>query len=353
MIMIKKNVLLVVCLFSLSLVSCSGVTLLKKTYPESATFLLCSLRGNNRPLSNAERFGFFSSKLWEHYEENLKAEIDVFGATPGYILWYIQIGEDFPLHVAEYNRELGIATVINHDLKSDGFTPERNEQLLRAIVRGEWDDYFREFARKARDLNVEVYYRFGYEMNGNWFPWAGKPKLFVDAWRHTWKLFKKEKANNVKWVFSPSVVWGQRNFKKDILPYYPGEQFVNIVALDGYNFGDDHDKYHTWESFYHVYAGSVSGLMSFNKPMWIAEIGCPSDPRRQKWLRDFFDFFDNNNCFEVFFWFNENKSNEPNFRIDGDAASLFIFREWAQRINTPEGIERNVASVSDSPHRCT
>jgi mannan endo-1,4-beta-mannosidase len=331
-------------LLSILLVSCTGSRFFKKTSPESATFLLCSLRGNNRSLSNAERFGFFSSKLWQHYEENLQTEIDVFGATPGYILWYIQMGEEFPLHVAEHNRELGISTVINHDLKSDQFTPEQNEQLLREIARGEWDDYFREFAKKARDLKVDVYYRFGYEMNGNWFPWCGKPKPFVAAWRHTWKLFKKEKASNVKWVFSPSVVWGQRNFKNDILPYYPGEQYVNIVALDGYNFGDNHDKYHSWESFYHVYAGSVAGLLGFNKPMWIAEIGCPSDPRRQKWLRDFLDFFDNNSCFEAFFWFNENKEGEPNFRIDGDDASLYIFREWAQRVNPPKSPAYDVAS---------
>jgi hypothetical protein len=323
--------------------SCSGLRFSRKNYPESATYLLCSVRGNNRPLSNAERFGFFSSKLWEHYEENLKAEIDVFGANPGYIMWYIQMGEDFPLHVAEHNRDLEISTVINHDIKSDMFTPDRNDRLLKEISKGKWDNYFRNFAKKARDLRVDVYYRFGYEMNGDWFPWCEQPKLFVAAWRRVWKIFKKEKAFNVKWVFSPSVVWGQKNFEEDILPYYPGDNYVNIVALDGYNFGDGHDKYHTWESFYHVYAGSVAGLMSFNKPMWIAEIGCPADPRRQKWLRDFLEFFDNNNCFEVFFWFNENKKGEPNFRIDGDEASLYVFREWVQTVNPPDRSNESIA----------
>ncbi len=345
-----KILLPVMLLIPMYLISCTGINILKKSYSESATFLLCSLRGKNRPIANAERFGFFSSKLWEDYEDNLKAEIDVFGAAPGYILWYTQLGEDFPINVAEHNRDLGIATVINHDLKSDGYTPERNAQLLKEIAHGKWDGYFREFARKARDLNVDVYYRFGYEMNGNWFPWSEQPRNYIDAWRHAWKIFKKEKAHNVKWVFSPSVVWGQKNFKKDILPYYPGEQYVNIVALDGYNFGDNHDKYHSWESFYQVYAGSIAGLMSFNKPMWIAEIGCPSDPRRQKWLRDFLEFFDNNSCFEVFFWFNENKAGEPNFRIDGDDASLFVFREWAQRVNPPEGVHENVAQTFESLH---
>ncbi|NLD99830.1 MAG: hypothetical protein GX640_08140, partial [Fibrobacter sp.] len=153
------------------------------------------------------------------------------------------------------------------------------------------------------------------------------------AWKHTWKIFKKEQADSVKWIFSPGVVWGDKTFKDDILPYYPGDEFVDIVALDGYNFGDNHDQFHQWESFFDVYSGSIIGLMNFNKPMWIAEIGCPSDSRRHEWLKDFLSFFDSNSCFEVFFWFNDNKVDEPNFRIDADYASLAIFREWAQRVN--------------------
>lgn len=345
-----KN-LFVTLLVSTLLVSCGGYGILRKQYSETTAFLLCSMWENDRPNTNAERFGFFSSTLWENYAENLKSEIDVFGATPGYILWYIQMGETFPSHIAEHNRDLGISTVINHDLKADMLTPDQNARILKEIARGKWDDYLRQFARKARDLKVDVYYRFGYEMNGDWFPWGEQPKLFVDAWRHAHKVFKKEGAANVKWIFSPSVVWGQKNFEKDILPYYPGEQFVDIVALDGYNFGDNHSRHHAWESFYQVYAGSISGLMSFNKPMWIAEIGCPSDPRRQKWLRDFLDFFDNNTCFSAFFWFNENKAGEPNFRIDGDDESLFIFREWAQRINSPLGTGENVAQSQGSSGR--
>ncbi|NLE02273.1 MAG: hypothetical protein GX640_20615, partial [Fibrobacter sp.] len=136
-------------------------------------------------MTNAQRFGFFSSKLWKNYEVSLAEEIDVFGATPGYILWYLQMGDDFPLKIAEHNKKLGIYTVINQDIKSDQLSPSQNEVLLKEIVEGKWDDYFRKFARQARDMNYRVYYRFGYEMNGNWFPWGEKKKLFVSAWKHT------------------------------------------------------------------------------------------------------------------------------------------------------------------------
>ena len=338
-----------ICVFMiLSQVSCVHNVINTSIENESAVFLRCSLHGDRPAVPNAQRFGFFSSKLWENYEDNLREEINVFGAVPGYVLWYLQMGEGFPEQVADVNKQLGIYTVINQDLKNDQFSLERNENILKEIIDGKWDDYFRKLAIQARELDMKVYYRFGYEMNGSWFPWGKKSKLYVNAWKHTSKLFKKEKADSVMWIFSPTVVWGQQTFEKDILPYYPGNEYVDIVALDGYNFGDQHDRYHQWESFQKVFARSVSGLMNFGKPMWIAEIGCPSDPRRHYWLRDFLDFFDSNNCFDVFLWFNENKSGEPNFRIDGDDESLKIFRAWAQKTNDPD---QNNATLAAGPFK--
>ncbi len=326
---IPQKFVVVLCL--VFILSCSKQYTSIAPEPDSSVFLFCSIHGKKDDIPNAQRFGFFSSRLWEDYENNLREEIKVFGAVPGYILWYLQMGEGFPLQVAESNKQLGIYTVINQDLKSDQFSPEENNGILKEIISGKWDEYFKKLACQSRDLNMKIYYRFGYEMNGEWFSWGKKSKLFVKAWRHTKKIFEKEKADNVLWIFSPSVVWGEQTFEKDVDPYYPGKDYVDIVALDGYNFGDLHDQYHRWESFEKVYANSIAGLMSYGKPMWIAEIGCPSDSRRHYWLRDFLDFFDSNNCFEVFLWFNEHKSGEPNFRIDADKESLRIFREWTQR----------------------
>ena len=67
--------------------------------------------------------------------------------------------------------------MINHDLKSDQFSPQQNEKILEEIVNGKWDDYFRRFASQASEIQTKVYYRFGYEMNGDWFPWGQKKAL--------------------------------------------------------------------------------------------------------------------------------------------------------------------------------
>lgn len=325
----RCSIIIIGILLNFLQLSCINTFMGKSPY-DNNPFLLCSLKEIDKNISNAQRFGFFSSRLWQDYEISLREEIKVFGTVPGYILWYLQIGDDFPVRVAEHNSSLGIYTVINQDLRSDQFSPERNNLILKEIADGKWDNFFRRFARQAKENNSKIFYRFGYEMNGDWFPWGMKSKLYVNAWKHVWKIFKKEKADSVQWIFSPSVIYGDLTFEKDILPYYPGDDYVDIVALDGYNFGDYHDDFHQWESFYTVFERSIPGLMSFNKPMWIAEIGCPADPRRTQWLQDFLEFFDSNRCFDVFFWFNENKKNEPNFRIDAEPQSQQVFKKWVQ-----------------------
>lgn len=283
---------------------------------------------------NSDKFGFFSSTLWSDYSANLFKHIGIFGSIPKYVLWYLQMDDPFPDNTVEFNENLGIHTVISHDLKSIRFDDDRNRQLMPEIIAGKWDKYFRTFARRAKKAKVPIYYRFGYEMNGDWFPWCERPEEFVKAWQHVWTIFQKEKVTNISWVFSPSILWDYNNKSiHSIEPYYPGDAYVDIVALDGYNFGDFHTKYHKWKSVEEVFRRSLTILESYHKPIWIAETGCPTDPRRIAWLNELFNLVESHCCIEAFFWFNENKAGEPDFRIQSDSASLMVFRNWLQKKN--------------------
>ena len=75
--------------------------------------------------------------------------------------------------------------------------------------------------------------RFGHEMNGDWYGWSGQPAAYVAAWRHVVSVFRGEGAANVKWVWSPNVDNGDYPFAR----YFPGDSWVDYVALDGYNWG--------------------------------------------------------------------------------------------------------------------
>ena len=73
-------------------------------------------------------------------------------------------------------------------------------------------------------------------------------------------IFKKAGAHNVKWMFSPNVLWGDKTFEKDILPYYPGDSLVDMVGLDGYNFGDHKSAHHKWQSYDEVFGASIDDV---------------------------------------------------------------------------------------------
>jgi beta-mannanase len=203
----------------------------------------------------------------------------------------------------------------------------RNDTLLKEIAQGKWDSTLAAFARQAKQANVPVYLRFGYEMNGYWFPWGEKPAEFVSAWIHAHRIFVEEQASNVQWIFAPGVLWGGMKAETDIMPYYPGDPVVDIVGLDGYNFGDDAAG-HQWQSFTDIFGASLVSVQKQGKPLWITEIGCATDIRRQDWLGELFAFMDNNRCVETMLWFNMHKSGEPDFRLEADSASLAAMRNW-------------------------
>ncbi|MFW6254740.1 MAG: glycoside hydrolase family 26 protein [Chitinivibrionales bacterium] len=311
------------------LFSCTPAIRVETAPAEEKEPSFCTLYGSEeKKIRRSERFGFFTSRLWRGYESSLTAEIERFGVKPGFSLWYMGLDRPFPLEIALVNRKHRVRLVISHDIRHGDFGPAHNQRLLADIALGRWDGYFRQFARDARSVRRDIYYRFGYEMNGGWFPWGRKPEAFVAAWRRVHRIFQEEKADNVKWVFSPNVLWGKHTLDEHIHAYYPGNRYVDIVGLDGYNFGDDFDEWHSWRSFRDLFEESLQGISIYGKPIWIAEVGCVADRRRAVWITEMLAWLDENPCVEAFFWFDENKTGEPDFSLAGDPETLPLLQSW-------------------------
>jgi hypothetical protein len=122
-------------------------------------------------------------------------------------------------------------------------------------------------------------------------------------------------------------------FERDILPYYPGDSLVDVVGVDGYNFGDHYDRWHHWQEFAEIFAASLRACRSFNKPLWVTETACATDSRRVAWVESMLGYLDRNLCIEALFWFDVYKDieKEPDFRLgDGDSAAA-LMREWLVR----------------------
>lgn len=164
---------------------------------------------------------------------------------------------------------------------------------LADIAAGKYDAYIDKFAAASRAFGGELWIRFGHEMNGNWYPWClsntgQNPKTWQAAQRHMHDRFRHAGASNVRWIWCmnaesvPAASWN------DPFKTYPGDNYVDAVAIDGYNFGDTlpHSR---WQSFDELFAGPYArAIQQFpNKPIFIAETGCSSTGGdKARWLRD-------------------------------------------------------------------
>jgi len=280
---------------------------------------------------DAKSFGIYQWNKDQSYGDGLDQEISNLGTAPAYALYFVDKAMGFPKAIVLSNNDRKIRTIVTQELME--YSVGWDAGILDSINSGKWDAYFRTFAREAKSVGEWVYYRFGYEMNGDWVSWGEKPAAFRLAWRRAWRIFKEEKATNIRWVFSPNVLWDDRTFSADILPYYPGDAFVDIVGLDGYNFGDRHSRHHRWRTYDEVFGESIAGMKKYfpEKPLWIAEIGCAEGENKSAWISQFLQKFNADPDIRVFIWFNEDKqyAGEPNWRIDSEPASLETFKDWA------------------------
>lgn len=142
---------------------------------------------------------------------------------------------------------------------------------LRAIAAGRYDAYIRSSAGAAAAWGRPLLLRFAQEMNGGWYPWGARrgtsPALYVRAWRHVVQIFRQVGASNVSWVWSP---YATNNGRLPFERFYPGDQWVDWVGLDGFNWGSDR----VWQSFGGIFGSSYRTLSQMTeRPIMIPETG--------------------------------------------------------------------------------
>lgn len=266
------------------------------------------------------------------FEKGLDQQLEQLGGTPTYALFFRDLNprRGFPQQAVETCRERGLTPIISLELWE--WQRSRNGGGLQEIVEGRHDGFFRDWARDARKWGHPCILRFGFEMNGDWFSWGGQPELFRKAWRHAHRLFDEADADNVQWMFAPNVIFDTSKPLVDFDLYYPGSDQVDLVGLDGYNFGDDHDRWHTWSSCVDVFDASVTKAAGWGKPILLSEVGCADDPRKGDWMMHFLEWVRQRDEIAGYVYFNYNKTREgePNWRLDSDPDTLRAFREKRQ-----------------------
>ena len=216
--------------------------------------------------------------------------------------------------------------------KGDHRPEDQAGYSLSALLSGRYDEYIRAWALDLKQLSSPIFLRPMHEMNGNWYPWCGKvngnkPEDYVAAWRYIRSVFREAGSNMVMWVWSPYSRSVPDEPDNALARYFPGEEDVDWLALDGYNWGSTGERTR-WQTFEEVFGDGYARLVRLGarKPILIAEAGCAEEGgNKSLWVQDAADALRNRfAAVKALVWFNVNK--ECDWRIESSRESLISFK---------------------------
>jgi endoglucanase len=251
------------------------------------------------------------------------------GTRAAVVNFFISDSESFPLSRCQSVAGQGSIPLVTLEFWS------AQNGGLDAITAGSKDAYLRAFADSAKSYGKEVWLRPFHEMNGNWYPWSGTTNGnsaadLVAAWRHVRTIFNERGATNVKFVWCVNNDSVPNTSANSIEGYWPGDAYVDMVALDGYNWGTTQSWGSTWRSFGSTFSDCYKRTAALTaKPMFIAETACPEQGgSKAAWITDMFKQINTNYTrIKGVVWFNANK--ECDWRVESSSTSLAAFKSAA------------------------
>ncbi len=165
---------------------------------------------------------------------------------------------------------------------------------------------------KARGGSVMVAY--SHEPEAHDRKTLGTAAEYVAAWRRVKAIFDQQGATNVVWAWQMTAYSFKTkpSSEQHAAKWYPGNDVVDIVAADGYNWGSCGG-----------HSGEVSSMASFTDPVIafakargkkvvLAEFGSIAGPGRAAWLKDSHRYLvANRDMVVAAFYFNLHRAGEP------------------------------------------
>ena len=269
--------------------------------------------------SNNVTWGIYSSDIYNEginstipeLEKELNTHFDVILAYRHY-----SIGgqyNEFPMDFMLNNWENGRIVELTYQLTSNN-----NENIfayspLLDLYRGCDDEIIRSFARDAKEFGHPFLFRLCNEMNSDWTSYGGvnnmaDPELFISVWRQIYNIFQEEHVDNCIWIFNPNDRNCPPTHWNDGINYYPGNEYVNMIGVTGYNNGTYYSQWaEEWREFDVIY-DSIEALYSpvFEKFPWIITEFASSSYGGDKaqWIDNMFENMDNYSNIKIAVWFN-------------------------------------------------
>ncbi|MEV0355095.1 glycosyl hydrolase [Nocardia sp. NPDC050697] len=265
---------------------------------------------DRRPATGGLRFGISTPGGAAAAAERAATAAAV-GAIPELVLWFTDFAAAAP--DAELTAVTGATPIITWEpwLALGAGRYDRSAFPLTAIAAGAEDDHVRAWARALAPHRAGL--RFAHEFNGDWYPWSGDPECYVRAWRRLHGLIAAE-APGVRWIWSPNAPFAQ-------VPaaWYPGDEYVDVVGLDGYNWGTARPG-GRWVRPAELFGPALAALRELGKPVLVTEVGCAeAGGSKPAWITELVALLTADPAVAGFVWFDHDK--ETDWRLCSSPAA--------------------------------
>jgi hypothetical protein len=235
------------------------------------------------------------------------------------------------------------------------------------VLSGDYDNMVITFATQIKNWEQPLLLSSAGEMNADWPGWAGAknfgpdcsrtytetsdlyghygcvtptikcadgPERYRDMYRHIHDIFTTEGVTNVTWVW----VVNHESFPDDgvhpwnqLTNYYPGDAYVDVISVDGYNWG--RDELGGWRTFDEVFSETLTTLSNTypTKPLIIGEFASAEGTTplsKANWITDAYSRITSTwPSIKAVVWYNSPVGGDPTFPITSSAESLRAYRE--------------------------
>ena len=284
------------------------------------------------------------------------------GKRPAMIMWYQDWAQEFPkddaMNVVNYG-------AVPHIVWEPWYWSDHNKVKLRDIVAGKWDNYIRSWAQAVRAFAYPIFLRVGHEFNIEGYPWGvvnndKDPEIYIKAFRRVVDIFRSEGAGNAKFVWAPMNYSFPSEAWNDWTTAYPGDNYVDWVGFDGYNWGTT-QSWSDWQVLKYLFRDQVRLARKLwpTKPIMIAEFASADQGGdKAAWIKEVPGYLKTSmRDIDAVVWFDLKK--EADWRVNSTERSLAAFRfimkdpifsssgeELAKFTVSPERLVKKVVSAS-------
>ena len=194
------------------------------------------------------------------FDNELTAMEEKLDYTFPLILYYRHFPtHEFPTQVMQENYEAGRLVELTLQLTDNNNTDMFAKSPLLEIYRGNMDEQLRAWARAAADFGHPFLFRLNNEMNSDWTSYGGvvnlaDPAIFTAVWQRIYRIFEEEGVDNCLWIFNPHDRQAPPSDWNNSLAYYPGNEYVHLIGVTGYNNGTYYTQWaEEWREFDVIY----------------------------------------------------------------------------------------------------